>query len=119
MDSDRQDTGKPQPQEPVDEPSLRAKLLSGAKWSVVLRLVTQTYKWVITLVMVRLLTPEDYGFNAMLEAPIEILALVGTLGIDAAIIRYGAKDHRTLSAAFGLLLITNLAAFSALFTSAP
>lgn len=109
----------PQNTEPVDEPSLRARLLSGAKWSVALRVVTQTYRWVITLVMVRLLTPEDYGLNAMLEAPIEILALVGTLGIDAALIRYGVRDRERLAAAFGWLLVVHGILFFALFVGAP
>jgi O-antigen/teichoic acid export membrane protein len=109
----------PQTNEPVDEPSLRARLLSGAKWSVALRLVTQTYRWVITLVMVRLLTPEDYGLNAMLEAPIEILALVGTLGVDAALIRYGVRDTARLAAAFGWLLVVNALLLLALFLGAP
>lgn len=103
----------------VDEPRLRAKLLSGAKWSVALRLATQAYSWIITLVMVRLLAPQDYGLNAMLEAPIEILGLLGTLGVDAAMIRFGIRDPRRLASAFAFLLIVNSLLFVALFVGAP
>lgn len=103
----------------MDEPRLRAKLLSGAKWSVALRLATQTYSWIITLLMVRLLTPQDYGLNAMLEAPIEILGLLGTLGVDAALIRFGIRDPRRLASAFAFLLIVNGLLFVAMFVGAP
>lgn len=105
--------------EVVDEPGLRAKLLSGAKWSVMLRLVTQIYSWAITLLMVRLLTPQDYGLNAMVEAPIEVLALLGTLGVDAALIRSGIRDPRRLASAFGFLLAVNSLLFVVLFVGAP
>lgn len=119
MDTDKRPNASTTPPETVDEPRLRAKLLSGAKWSVALRLVTQTYSWIITLLMVRLLTPQDYGLNAMLEAPIEILGLLGTLGVDAALIRFGIRDPRRLASAFGFLLVVNGLLFVALFVGAP
>lgn len=119
MDTDKRSKVGTTPPELVDEPRLRAKLLSGAKWSVALRLATQTYSWIITLVMVRLLTPQDYGLNAMLEAPIEILGLLGTLGVDAALIRFGIRDPQRLASAFGFLLIVNALLFGALFVGAP
>lgn len=119
MDTDNRPAADTTSPETVDEPRLRARLLSGAKWSVALRLATQAYSWIITLVMVRLLTPQDYGLNAMLEAPIEILGLLGTLGIDAALIRFGIRDPRRLASAFAFLLIVNGLLFVALFVGAP
>jgi O-antigen/teichoic acid export membrane protein len=109
--------GKPDGE--VDEASLRARLLSGAKWTISLRLVAQAFSWLVTLVMVRLLTPHDYGLNAMLEAPVEILLLVGTLGVDSALIRFRVKDPQQLASAFGFLLLTNAALAAVLFFGAP
>jgi O-antigen/teichoic acid export membrane protein len=68
--------------------------------------------------MVRLLTPHDYGLNAMIEVPIELLMIFSTMGIDAAIIRYGQRNTAQLSAAFGFLLLINGIFFLALLLSA-
>lgn len=102
-----------------DEPALRRKLLKGARWSVGLRLVSQLYTWGVTLFMVRLLTPADYGLNAMLEAPIELLALVGAMGLDTALVRFGVKSPRQISSTFGLLLLVNASIFVGLMAGAP
>lgn len=102
-----------------DEPALRRKLLKGARWSVGLRLVSQLYTWGVTLFMVRLLTPADYGLNAMLEAPVELLALVGAMGLDTALVRFGVKNPRQVSSTFGLLLLVNALIFVGLMVGAP
>lgn len=104
---------------PIDERALRAKLLSGARWSVMFRISGQLYSWLITLFMVRLLTPTDYGLNSMLEVPLEVLTLFTTLGIDGALIRFGRKDERQLASAFGFLMLANGLIFAVLFLAAP
>jgi O-antigen/teichoic acid export membrane protein len=90
-----------------EEEALKKKIISGAKWSAGVRFASQAFTWCVTLIMVRLLTPHDYGLNAMLEVPIELLFLFSTLGVDAAIIRFGKKDPAELASTFGLLLIIN------------
>ena len=60
------------------EAQIRKKLISGTKWAVAVRIATQAFSWVVTLIMVRLLLPVDYGLNAMIEVPIELLMLVST-----------------------------------------
>jgi O-antigen/teichoic acid export membrane protein len=103
---------------PEQETELRAKLISGAKWATVVRFASQAFSWVITLIMVRLLTPADYGLNAMIEVPIELLMLFSTLGMDAAIIRFGKRDAEQLASTFGLLLLLNMLFFLILLLSA-
>ncbi|MBV5347572.1 lipopolysaccharide biosynthesis protein [bacterium] len=104
--------------ERVEEGLLRKKLITGAKWATALRIASQSLSWVVTLIMVRLLAPHDYGLNAMIEVPIELLMLFSTMGIDAAIIRYGQKNAEQLSAVFGFLLLINGIFFLALLFSA-
>ena len=101
-----------------DEAKLRKQLVSGAKWAAGVRLASQIFTWSVTLIMVRLLTPQDYGLNAMLEVPIELLFLFSTLGLDSAIIRFGKRDPTELSSTFGLLLSVNGVLFLALVLSA-
>lgn len=99
---------------PDQETDLRLKLISGVKWATVVRVASQAFSWVVTLGMVRLLSPHDYGLNAIIEVPIELLFLFSTLGIDAAIIRFGNKDPEQLASAFGYLLVLNFVFFIAL-----
>lgn len=101
-----------------DEAKLRKQLVSGAKWATGVRIASQIFTWSVTLIMVRLLTPQDYGLNAMLEVPIELLFLFSTLGLDSAIIRFGKRDPTELSSTFGLLLSVNGALFLTLVLSA-
>ena len=68
--------------------------------------------------MVRLLSPQDYGLNAMLQVPIELFFLFSTFGIDSAIIRYGNKNKEQLSSAFGYLLVINISIFITAITTA-
>ena len=59
------------------------KILSGARWSIVFRLVAQIISWVSTIVVVRFITPDDYGLNTMLRAPLELLLLLSTPGPES------------------------------------
>lgn len=94
---------------------LRSKVISGAKWSLGLRVVAQTFSWLVTIITVRYLTPQDYGLYSMVEVAIELLMLFSTLGIDSALIRQRDMKDRDLSAAFGLLLLVNALFFVGLF----
>lgn len=101
-----------------EEANLRKQLVSGAKWAAGVRFASQAFTWSVTLIMVRLLAPHDYGLNAMIEVPIELLFLFSTLGIDAAIIRFGKRDPVQLASTFGLLLLVNGGLFLMLQLSA-
>ena len=97
------------------ESILRNKVITGIKWATMVRVASQAFSWVVTLAMVRLLTPHDYGLNSMIEVPIEVLVLFSTLGIDAAIIRIGKHSPEQLASAFGYLLALNFLFFLILF----
>lgn len=101
-----------------DEATLRKQLVSGAKWAAGVRFASQVFTWSVTLIMVRLLTPQDYGLNAMIEVPIELLFLFSSIGIDAALIRFGKRDPAQLASTFGFLLLVNGALFFTLVLSA-
>lgn len=101
-----------------DEAKLRKQLVSGAKWAAGVRFASQAFTWTVTLAMVRLLTPQDYGLNAMIGVPIELFFLFSTLGVDAALIRFGKREPAQLASTFGLLLLANGALFLTLLLSA-
>lgn len=103
----------------LDEKEFRRKLISGAKWAASLRLLAQLFSWIVNIAIVRFLLPEDYGLNAMLEVPIELLMLFSTLGLDLALVRQRQRSNEELTAAFGLLLVINITFFLGLVLGAP
>jgi O-antigen/teichoic acid export membrane protein len=91
------------------------KVLSGARWASILRLTGQAISWLSTIIVVRFISPADYGLNAMLEAPLEVLALLSTLGLDLALVRSKNVEETELRSIFGWLLVINGLLFLAYF----
>lgn len=83
------------------------RILSGARWVVVIRTAAQSFSWIVSIIVVRFISPADYGLNAMLEAPLELLMLLSTLGLDAALVRFKNIERDELQSAFGWLLLVN------------
>jgi len=84
-----------------------ATVLSGARWATLLRLAAQAVSWVSTIIVVRFITTHDYGLNAMLEAPLELLFLLSTFGLDMALVRARQIEQEELRSVFGWLLVVN------------
>lgn len=93
-------------------------MLSGARWAVMLQATGQIISWLSTILVVRFVSPTDYGLFAMLEAPLELLLLVGLLGMDVALVRTRNIEPKAESAAFGLLLLMGLLLFCLFFFGA-
>lgn len=75
--------------------------------------------WAITLVVIRLLTPADYGLLAMATVFVAFLAMFSELGLGAAIVQKADMDERLLKRAFALILIIHFSLAALLALSAP
>ena len=84
--------------------STHSGMMSGARWAALLQALGQAISWLSTIVVVRFVSPTDYGLFAMLESPLELLLLVALLGMDVALVRVRNIAPPAESAAFGLLL---------------
>jgi O-antigen/teichoic acid export membrane protein len=103
----------------ADTQDLVHKILSGTRWAAMLRLAAQGFSWISTIVVVRFISPHDYGLNTMLEAPMELMLLLSTLGLDIALVQSKKLEHDTLRSAFGWLLLINATLFFTYFLGAP
>ncbi|MGC2456574.1 MAG: lipopolysaccharide biosynthesis protein [Gallionellaceae bacterium] len=99
--------------------SLVAKVLTGLRWGLFLRFSAQFVTWVITIIVVRYVSPPDYGLQAMLEAPMGMLMLGSTLGLDLALIQAEKVQDGHLRGIFGMLLLANGSLFLVYFFGAP
>lgn len=99
--------------------SLRSQALSGFRWTVSVRLLSQLVTWVITLAVIRLLAPADYGLLAMATVFVAFLAMFSELGLGAAIVQKADVDEELLKRAFGLILIVHFSLAALLASAAP
>lgn len=100
---------------PPQTQDLVQKIISGARWVAALRLTAQTLSWISTIIVVRFISPGDYGLNSMLEAPMELMMLISTLGLDVALVQSKKLEQNQLRSAFGWLLAINFLLFLTYF----
>src|SRR5665647_184336 len=99
--------------------NLRSQALSGLRWTASVRLVSQVITWAITLVVIRLLTPADYGLLAMATVFVSFLAMFSELGLGAALVQKADVDDELLKRAFGVILVIHFSLAALLMLSAP
>ena len=98
---------------------LGQNVIEGLKLGAALRFAAQIFTWLNTLILIRLLTPDDYGLMAMSMAFIGIFALLGDFGIGKAIIQAEELTTEKLRQAFTINIISCLSLFALFFSVAP
>jgi O-antigen/teichoic acid export membrane protein len=98
---------------------LKGRVLTALRWTAAARFTAQLIMWAITLVVIRILRPEDYGLMAMAEVFFALLLLLSTRGLSAALIQAKEVSERQIRQLFGVLLVVNTGLFAILFLTAP
>ena len=106
-------------QAPVSQVSLRAQVISGFRWVAGMRLISQVFAWAVTIVVIRLLSPTDYGLLAMATVFIEFFTMIAEFGIGAALVQAPEIDDQTLRKLFGFAIVVNVALFAVMCLTAP
>jgi O-antigen/teichoic acid export membrane protein len=81
--------------------------------------MAQLITWVMTLVVIRILTPSDYGLVAMASVFIALVAIFADSGLGPAIVQRSEIDTLTLRKAFGTVLVVHFALACLLVLLAP
>jgi O-antigen/teichoic acid export membrane protein len=92
---------------------------SSLRWMAVARAITQALSWVSTLLVMRLLSVDDYGLVAMATLFSGYLLFLSDLGLTPALISRREKDPNVLRAATGLSLVVGVALFVLMAITAP
>lgn len=100
-------------------PSIERRAAVALKWASIAKLAGQIVSWGSTLIVIRLLDPEDYGLMALVSVVISVLGSVAELGIGAAIVQARDIDRNDLAKISGLILMVNISLFIVLALSAP
>lgn len=88
--------------------STRTQFLLGLKWTVLGRAATQVATWAVTIYIMRLVGPEDYGLMALAAIFSAFFALLSELGLGSAVIRGVNIQPRQLRQIFGIVLLSNV-----------
>ena len=84
--------------------TLRAQVLSGLKWTAAARLLGQILTWGITILVMRVLMPSDYGLLALATIFVAFLGLVAEIGLSAGVVQAHQIDLVQLRAIFGAVI---------------
>ena len=98
---------------------MRQAALSGARWTVASRVGLQLVTWPITIIVMRLLEPGDYGLFAIALLFTGFIALFSELGLGVALVQASVVDEPMARAASTLVLLLNGAVALAIFIVAP
>lgn len=84
--------------------SLKRKTIKGVAWNGVGNIASQILRMVTLVIMVRLLTPDDYGTYAILSIFVGFFSVLANMGISQAVIYLDTPSDRMLSSIFMLNL---------------
>lgn len=97
--------------------TIKAQVFNGLKWSILAKGVTQVFSWVSTFMVIRMLTPEDYGVMAIAMVLFTLISYFTTNGLTSALIKDQGRTPNLESQMFSISLIINIALSSILFMS--
>ena len=88
-------------------------------WRSGSQIVAQIITWSVTLIVVRILDPGDYGLFAMGQVVITFLSFLNGYGFASALIQRDTIDRQLVRQTFGMLILVNLALAATQFALAP
>lgn len=102
-----------------DDVTVSTQVLHAFRWNAAVRITAQLGNWLITIFVMRLLAPADYGLIGLAAILMGLCALVSDLGAIPALIQRPQIDNELVQKIFGLVLLTNGALYLATFVGAP
>jgi O-antigen/teichoic acid export membrane protein len=103
----------------VVTPTLAAQVRLAVIWRSGSQIGTQIVSWCSTLIVIRLLSPHDYGLFAMAQVMLVLLNTMNGYGLASALIRENEVGEERLRQTLGMLLLLNCTLALAQFLAAP
>lgn len=94
---------------PPPDPSLRRSVRRAVAWRSGGQLLVQGVSWAVTIVVIRLLAPADYGLMALAQLVIGLLFTLGGQNLASALIQATEVTPGDVRRLFGAALALNLA----------
>ncbi len=99
--------------------NLKNRVMSGLRWTAGMRFLSKIFTWAVTIFVIRLLSPADYGLMELAGVFVAFLVMIGELGLGAAIVHRKDLDTDSLKSLFSLILLVSFLFALLLYVSAP
>src|SRR5262245_3212716 len=99
--------------------SIERQTAVALKWTGIAKLGGQVVTWAITLVVLRLLAPADYGLMALVSVVISVLMNVSEMGLGSSVVQAQQLGRDEVARVNGLVIALNVAACVLLLAGAP
>ena len=99
--------------------SLKQKVVKGFAWALLERFSMQFASFFISMILARLLTPDDYGTIALLTIFISLSGVFADSGFGSALIQKKEATEADFTSVFYLSLCTSSLVYGVLFFIAP
>lgn len=98
---------------------LKEKTLSGLAWTFSQQFGVQGINFMVSIVLARLLMPEEFGLIGMISVFIALGTALVDSGLTSSLIRTNDADQRDFSTVFFMNLFGSLLIYAILYVSAP
>jgi len=99
--------------------SFKDKVVKGFLWVGTGTFLGQVVSWLSTLLVIRLLSPSDYGLMAMALTFTGLLTMISGLGVNAPVIQAADISDRQIQQLFGFVVLTGAASWLVCHLTAP
>lgn len=103
----------------MNEKELNSKIFSGTIWKFGERIIAQGVSFVVSLILARLLMPEDYGAISVINIFIAIADVFLSSGLNTALIQKKDASELEFNTIFYCNLILGGIVYVVLFIAAP
>lgn len=103
----------------MDNEALKKNTIAGLLWSFAERVGTQLVSFLVSIVLARLLMPEDYGIIAIVWVFISLCDVLVNSGFGSSLVQKRETDELDFSTVFYFSFAMSLVLYGALFSAAP
>jgi O-antigen/teichoic acid export membrane protein len=86
--------------------NLKQTIVSAVGWFVAIKVSVQFVTWAMTLVVIRILSPDDYGLMAVSQVFVNFMLGFSSLGFGDALVQQGETPKAVVARLFGVLLVS-------------
>ncbi|MBU2677989.1 MAG: lipopolysaccharide biosynthesis protein [Gammaproteobacteria bacterium] len=93
--------------------------MSAVRWATALTFITQLLLWLVTIFVIRILSPADYGLMAMSMIFVSFAMIVNEFGLGSALVQRENPTSREIQSIHGFVLALNFILYCVFYLSAP
>lgn len=106
-------------QSSIDNIDLKNKTISGVIWKFLERISAQLITFIVSIILARIIAPEDYGIIALVTVFITLANVFVINGLGTSLVQKKNVDNKDFSTMFYASIILSLILYAILFFVAP